>query len=159
MTTKNKPTGSTVNSKVIQATPEKIYNAFTNPQALQVWMAPGNMTGKVHHWDLRVGGGYEMSLYYAESDTKSKGKTSQKEDRYRARFVELVPFKKIVQAVTFDSNDPAFSGEMIVEVSFAPEASGTKVTFVFSNIPPGIKPEDNEAGTKSTLEKLARYVS
>jgi uncharacterized protein YndB with AHSA1/START domain len=158
MAAKNQLTGSTVNSKVIRATPEKIYKAFTNPDALTAWLAPGDMTGKIHHWNLRVGGGYEMSLYYPESDTTSKGKTSRREDRFKARFIELVPSKKILQAITFDSDEPDFSGEMIMEATLAPEPSGTKVTFLFTNIPPGIKPEDNEAGTQSTLEKLARYV-
>ena len=60
--------------------------------------------------------------------------------------------------ITFDSTDPAFSGEMIMEVTFEAKDQGTKVTILFRNIPPGIRPEDNEAGTQSTLEKLARYV-
>jgi hypothetical protein len=47
---------------------------------------------------------------------------------------------------------------MIMEVTLEPKGKGTEVTFLFKNIPPGIRPEDNEAGTQSTLEKLARYV-
>lgn len=47
---------------------------------------------------------------------------------------------------------------MIMEVTFEPEDAGTRVTILFKNIPPGIRPEDNEAGTEMTLEKLARYV-
>ena len=99
-----------------------------------------------------------MSLFYPSSEKESRGKTSGKEDRFTARFVELTPPGRIVQAVIFDSDDPAFSGEMIMEVTFEAEDAGTKVTFTFKNIPPGIRPEDNEAGTQSTLEKLARYV-
>ena len=102
------------------------------------------MTGKVHRFDLRVGG------------NESRGKTSGNEDRFKARFVELTPPKKIVEAVDFDSDDPAFSGEMIMEVGFEAEGSGTNVTVLLRNIPPGIRPEDNEAGTAQTLQKLAR---
>jgi uncharacterized protein YndB with AHSA1/START domain len=154
----NQTTGTTTNSKVIQATPEKIYHAFTSPEALADWMAPGDMTGEVHRWDLKVGGGYEMSLHYPESDTTSKGKTSGKEDRYSAKFMELVPGRKIVQTINFNSDDQDLSGEMIMEVTLEPERSGTKVTIVFRNIPPGIRPEDNEAGTESSLEKLKELV-
>lgn len=50
------------------------------------------------------------------------------------------------------------AGEMIVEVTLEPEDDGTGVTYFFTNIPDGIKPEDNEAGTRLTLEKLTRYV-
>ena len=144
--------------KDIKATQEALYRAFTNPAALEIWLAPGEMTGRVHSFDLRVGGGYQMSLFYPPSEKESRGKTSEKEDRFTARFVELTPYKRIVQAITFDSSDPAFAGEMIMEVTFEAKDPGTRVTILFSNIPSGIRPEDNEAGTQSTLEKLARYV-
>ncbi|HTF05626.1 MAG TPA: SRPBCC family protein [Bacteroidia bacterium] len=146
------------NVKQFNASPEVLYRAWTDPEAMAVWLAPDTMTGKVHDFDLRVGGGYTMSLYYPPSDTASQGKTSGKEDRFTARFVELVPYTKIVQAITFDSDDPAFSGEMIMEVTFEAKGSSTEVTVVFQNIPAGIRPEDNETGTASSLEKLARYV-
>ena len=149
---------TTRNSRVIKAGPEIVYGAFMDPAALEAWLAPAGMTGKVHRFDGRAGGGYDMSLYYPSSEDTFRGKTAEKEDRFRARFVELVAQEKIVQAVTFDSDDPAFAGEMIMEVTFEPVTSGTNVTFVFTNIPPGISPEDNEAGTASTLEKLAKYV-
>lgn len=149
---------STRNSKIIKASQEVLYRAFTDPAALAVWLAPGEMTGKVHSFDLRVGGGYRMSLYYPSSEKASRGKTSEREDRYTARFVELTPFRRIIEAITFDSSDPAFSGEMIMDVTFEAEDGGTRVTILFKNIPSGIRPEDNEAGTRSALEKLTRYV-
>ncbi|VVB94669.1 Activator of Hsp90 ATPase -like protein [uncultured archaeon] len=149
---------STRNSKFIKASQEVLYRAFTDPAAMAVWLAPGEMTGKVHSFDLRVGGGYRMSLYYPSSEKASRGKTSEREDRYTARFVELTPPRRIVQAITFDSSDPAFSGEMIMDVTFEAEDGGTRVTILFKNIPSGIRPEDNEAGTRSALEKLTRYV-
>ncbi len=151
-------TASTRNEKWIKATPEALYRAFTDPAALAVWQAPGDMTGKVHSFDYRVGGGYQMSLYYPSSETTSRGKTEDREDRYTARFVELMPPRKIVEAITFDAVDPAFSGEMIMEVTLEAENGGTTVSLFFKGIPSGVRPEDNEAGTQSSLEKLARYV-
>ena len=149
---------TTRNSRDIKATPEEVYNAFINPSALEYFQAPGDMTAKVHHFDNRVGGGYEMSLYYPEGEMKMKGKTSDKEDKFYAKFVEIIPNKKIVEAIQFDSENADFSEQMNMEVNFEPIDNGTRVTFVFTNIPKGIKPEDNEAGTISTLEKLAKYV-
>jgi len=116
------------------------------------------MVGKVHSFDLREGGGYKMSLFYPETEKEMRGKTSEKEDKFTARFVELTPSKKIIEAINFDTADPNFSEEMIIEVTFEPTDNGTKVSFLFKNIPKGIKPEDNEAGTLSSLEKLAHYV-
>lgn len=149
---------TTQNSKDINAPAEQVYNAFINPKALESWQAPGDMTAKVHNFDLSVGGGYKMSLFYPDSEQQMKGKTTDKEDRFTARFVELAPFKKIVQAVKFDTINPDFAEEMIMEITFQPIASGTRVTMLFRNIPRGISPEDNEAGTISSLEKLGKYV-
>ena len=149
---------STRNSRFIKAPPEVIYRAFTDPVALAVWLAPGEMTGEVHRFAYGVGGGYQMSLYYPPSEGSSPGKTADREDRYTARFVELTPPRRIVEAITFDSVDPAFSGAMIMEVALEAAEGGTTVSIIFKDIPPGIRPEDNEVGTRLTLEKLARYV-
>jgi uncharacterized protein YndB with AHSA1/START domain len=149
---------STRNWKVIKAPPQTLYQAFTDPTALAVWLAPGEMTGQVHRFELKVGGGYEMSLFYPPSQKASPGKTSEREDRFTARFVELSPPRKIVQAITFDSDQAVFSGEMVMEVLLAAKDDATRVSILFKNIPSGIRPEDNQAGTRSTLEKLARYV-
>lgn len=149
---------TTQNSLDIKATQEEIYNAFINPTALEVWQAPGDMTAKIHNFDLRVGGGYQMSLFYPDSEKEMRGKTTGKEDKYTARFIELTPNKKIVQAINFDTSNSDFAGEMIMEVTLKPIDSGTTVTFSFKDIPKGIKPSDNEAGTISSLKKLAKYV-
>ena len=149
---------STRTSRVIKASREALYRAFTDPIALAAWLSPREMTGKVHEFDTRVGGGYRMSLFYPSSEQVYRGKTSEREDRFTARFVELTPPTRIVQAITFDSTDSAFTGEMTMVVTFEERDGGTEVTILFENIPPGIRPEDNDAGTRSSLEKLARYV-
>ena len=148
---------TTKNSKHIDASPEVLYKAFTDPKALEVWMAPGDMTGKIHAFDLREGGSYEMSLYYPDAE-KQLGKTRNNEDKYIARFVELKPYKKIVLAITFDSTDEQLTSEMLMETTLTPKDKGTTVTIVFKNIPTGIKPEDNKEGTEMTLNKLAKFV-
>lgn len=149
---------SSKNSKIIKASPAKLYAALTEAHALETWQAPGDMRGKVHQMDLRVGGGYEMSLYYPEGEEQMQGKTNEKEDRFRVRYKELVPNEKIVEVTDFQSTDPAFAGEMTITITLEPKDGGTEVTFLFTNIPRGIDPKDNEAGTLSSLEKLAKYV-
>jgi uncharacterized protein YndB with AHSA1/START domain len=153
----NKGTSSRT-SRIINASREALFRAFTDSSALEIWLVPGEMTGKVHEFDLRADGGYQMSLYYPSSEPDNRGKTSDREDRYTARFLELSPPSRIVEAITFDTEDPAFSGEMTMTVTFEERDSGTEVTIGFENIPPGIRPEDNDAGTRSSLEKLAKYV-
>src|SRR5215207_4203751 len=149
-------TGSSRTSVVIPASRATLYRAFTDPAALEAWQAPGEMTGKVHAFDLRLGGGYEMSLFYPVSDEESVGKSGEREDRFTTRFVELSPPARIVQVVTFDSDDPAFAGEMTMMITLEKQAGGTEVTMSYEGIPAGIRPEDNELGTQLSLEKLGR---
>src|SRR5690606_4786763 len=138
---------------------ETVYRAFIDPEALEVWMCPEGMSGKVHEFDCRAGGGYRMSLFYPSDDTRHSGKTTEKEDSYTARYVVLEAPTRIVQMIEFSSPDPAFMGEMRMEVRFADRGQDrTEVTIAFDDIPVGIRPEDNEAGTRSSLENLARYV-
>jgi uncharacterized protein YndB with AHSA1/START domain len=148
----------TRNAKVINAPRQALYRAFTDPAALTVWLPPGEMTGEIYSFDARVGGGYRMSLFYPSSEQVFRGKTTDREDNLTSRFVELEPPNKIVQAIAFNSTDPAFSGEMTMTVTFEPEGGGTKATVVCEHIPPGIRPEDNEAGCRSSLDKLAGYL-
>ncbi|MDF3026022.1 MAG: hypothetical protein K0S23_329 [Fluviicola sp.] len=148
---------STTNSKIIKASPEKVYNAFTEQKALEFWLAPNKMQGKIHDFDLKVGGGYTMSLFYMD---KTAGKTAENEDRFTAKFVELKPYEKIVQTIEFHSDKSEFGGQMTMEVFLEEkESSSTLVTIVFKNIPDGIDPKDNETGTEESLNKLARYMS
>ena len=152
------PAASTRNSKVIKAWREAVYQAFTDPAALIVWLPPGEMTGEIYSFDARVGGGYRMSLFYPASERIFRGKTSEREDNFRSRFVVLDPPNLIAQVVTFNSPDPAFAGEMIMAATFEVEEGGTKVSVVCKDLPPGIRPEDNDAGCQSSLEKLSHYV-
>lgn len=135
-----------------------MYRAFIDPAALERWLVPGEMSGTIHEFDARVGGGYRMSLFYPPSTDEVRGKTSDSEDRYTAQYRELDPPARIVQEIIFDSTDPAFSQPMTMIVTLEDRAEATEVTIAFDNIPSGIRPEDNDAGTRSSLEKLARYV-
>lgn len=149
---------STQNILDIYASPEAIYEAFVDPELRVKWQAPGTMTAEVHQFFPRVGGGYQMSLFYPTSDGGSPGKTNSYEDRFTSRFIELEPPHKIVEGIHFDSKDPAFAGEMIMELVLIPIESATRVILSFRNIPPGISPADNQKGTQLSLQKLAWLV-
>jgi hypothetical protein len=72
------------------------------------------------------------------------------------RFVELVPARRIIQAVTFDTTNPAFFGEMTMVITFEQAPGGTEVTIACTNLPSGLRAEDNEAGSRLSLEQLSR---
>ena len=99
-----------------------------------------------------------MALTYVEGDRSIRGKTSQDADVVEGRFVELVPDERIIQLVTFESDDPAFAGEMKMTWSVLPAPGGAKVTITCENVPPGIRREDHDTGLRSTLNNLAAFV-
>ena len=154
----SKQRSSTSTARIIKASPQALYEAFMDPAILVKWLPPGEMTGKLHEFDGRVGGGYRMSLFYPPDDNSFRGKTTDKEDVCEVRFVELTPARRIVEAVTFVSDDPAFKGEMTIVVTFDAVPGGTQVTFACTDLPRGLRAEDNEQGAELSLEQLARHV-
>ncbi len=147
---------STRTSRLIKASPEAIYHAFMDPAVLVDWRPPARMTGRIHAFDGRVGGGYGMSLFYPPDEQAFRGKTADREDRVEVRFVELIPPRRIVETVSFVTDDPSLMGEMAMTATFEPASGGTEVTLAFDNLPPGLRPEDNDAGARLSLEQLAR---
>ncbi|MFT4016586.1 MAG: SRPBCC domain-containing protein [Agriterribacter sp.] len=141
----------------MRANADVIYRAFCNAKALESWLVPDNMTGKIHQFDWREGGGYQMSLFY-HGHINHEGKTTNIEDRFITKLITLKPAEEIVMSVRFDSDHPQFKGDMILKIYFVSKAGGTEVRFYFEHIPVGIRPEDNETGTQQSLEKLALYV-
>lgn len=144
-------------TRVVPADPDTAYAAFLDPAALVEWLPPGGMTGRMHAFDARVGGGYEMSLFYPK-DERTRGKTAEGEDRVSVRFEALEPARRIVEAVRFATDDPALMGEMTMTIRFEPAPGGTAVTLDFANLPPGLKPEDNDEGAQLSLEQLGRWL-
>lgn len=143
-------------SRVIRARPEALYDAFLDPDALVEWLPPAEMAGEIHAFEAGVGGGYQMSLYFSPDESTFRGKTADREDRGEVRIVELESPRRIVEEIRFDTADPAFLGVMTATLDAVPE--GTEVTLLFQNLPPGLRPEDNDAGARTSLEQLARLV-
>jgi uncharacterized protein YndB with AHSA1/START domain len=145
-------------SIVIKAPRKAIYQAFLDPQAVAAWLAPDTMRGHVHSFDPREGGTFRISLTYQTPGDAPRGKTATDTDTYHGRFVQLVPDEKIVEVIEFESQEPGFAGDMTLTVLLADVAGGTEVTLLYDNVPKGIRPEDNEAGTRQALQKLAALV-
>lgn len=152
---------STRVSRVIKAPRKAVYQAFLDADALASWLPPGTMTGHVHTFEPREGGEIRMSLTYQNLDDSpggKGGKTSGDTDTFQGKFVELVPDEKIVWVTEFESDEPEFAGEMRITWSLADADGGTEVTVLFEDIPKGVRLEDNETGSRETLEKLAAFL-
>jgi uncharacterized protein YndB with AHSA1/START domain len=116
------------------------------------------MRSSVHTFDPREGGKFRISLKYQDPKDSQRGKTAGDTDTYHGRFVKLVPYEMIVEAIEFESPEPGFAGEMRMTVMLADVDGGTDVSLLYENVPVGIRPEDNEAGSRQSLQKLAALV-
>ncbi|QNI37333.1 SRPBCC domain-containing protein [Edaphobacter albus] len=154
----NKEPATTSTSRLIHADRQQAYAAFLDRDALLAWLPPAQMRAEIYSFDAHIGGGYSMSLFYPENEKNFRGKTSAKEDRVDVRFVELDPPYRIVESIRFVSDDPSFHGEMAMIANFDEVADGTNVTLRFTNLPPGLRPEDNDAGAQLSLKQLAKFL-
>jgi uncharacterized protein YndB with AHSA1/START domain len=145
-------------SLVVAARADAVYGAFADPAALMKWLPPGNMTGRALEYDFRQGGHYRIELTYGDDAPSAAGKTTGRTDVTAGQFLSLGPGKRIVQSVEFESTDAAFAGEMLLTWTFEPFATRTLVTITAENVPPGINKADHDAGLRSSLENLARYL-
>ena len=143
--------------KRMQASPEAIYQAFAESDAMERWLPPSDMTGEILHFDFREGGTLRMRLIYMDQQA-GQGKTTETSDEMEVRFTRLEPSRRIEQEIVFESDDPAFAGTMRMIWTFEPEGSGALVTVRAENVPVGIKSEDHEAAMKSTLANLAAFI-
>jgi uncharacterized protein YndB with AHSA1/START domain len=144
-------------SRVIAAPLEKVWAALVDPGALVAWLPPGEMTGRFEQFDARPGGSYRMVLTYPDTAGRP-GKATADSDIVQARFVDIVPGERVVQAVDFVSDDPAFAGTMIMTWAVAAAGAGTRFSIVAEDVPDGISAEDHAAGLASSLANLAAYL-
>jgi uncharacterized protein YndB with AHSA1/START domain len=144
-------------SRLVAAPPERVFEAFIDQDALTGWLPPGGMHGRFERFDARPGGSYRMILTYADAST-APGKATADSDIVEARFIDIVPGVRVVQAVDFVSDDPAYAGTMTMTWEVTSVDAGTRVDIRADNVPDGISADDHAAGLTSSLAKLATYL-
>jgi len=133
--------------RVLRASPERVYRAFLDPDAMAKWLPPYGFTCKVHHLDARVGGAFKMSF---TNFTSGHGHS------FGGDYLELVPFETIRYTETFD--DPTLPGEMQTRVTLKPVSCGTELTVVQEGLPEAIPLEMCSLGWQESLAQLATLV-
>lgn len=142
---------------IVEASPEMVYAAMTEPAALVAWLPPPGMSAQMLAFDLRPGGGYRMALRY--DDPAIQGKSGGNEDIAETRYLDLVPGALVSQAIDFVSDDPRFAGTMIMNWQLRAVPEGTEVTIAARDVPEGISPQDHAEGLAASLENLSRYLA
>jgi uncharacterized protein YndB with AHSA1/START domain len=144
-------------SRVIAAPLERVYAALVDPEALEAWLPPDGMSARFERFDARPGGSYRMVLTYADASAEP-GKATADSDIVEARFVDIVPGARVVQAVDFVSDDPAYAGTMTMTWAVTAVDAGTRVDIRADDVPDGISAADHAAGLSSSLTNLAAHL-
>ncbi len=133
--------------RVLRATPERVYRAFLDPDAMAKWLPPNGFTGKVHQIDAKVGGTYKMSF---------TNFTSGNSHSFGGKYVELVPNERIRYTDHFD--DPNLKGEMQATITLKKVSVGTELQIVQEGVPDMIPAEACYLGWQESLTLLAKLV-
>ena len=144
-------------SRVIDVPVARVFNALVDRNALESWLPPRGMTATFEHFDPTPSGSYRLVLTYADP-ADSRGKTSADSDIVEARYIDIVPDDRVVQAVDFVTDDPAFAGTMTMTWAVRAVDGGTLVEITADDVPDGISADDHAAGLASSLDNLASYV-
>ncbi len=133
--------------RVIRSTPEKLYRAFLDADAMSKWIPPHGFTGKVHQIDAKVGGSYKMSFTnFTTGGSHSFGGT----------YLELVPHERLRYTDKFD--DPNLPGEIQVTITLKKVTCGTEVNIVQEGVPAVIPADACYVGWQESLGQLAMLV-
>ena len=133
--------------RVFRATPERIYRAFVDADAMVKWLPPNGFTGKVHHMDATVGGSFKMSF---------TNFTTGKSHSFGGQYLELVPHERLRYTDNFD--DPNLPGEIRVVVTLKKVSCGTEVNIVQEGVPDVIPAEACYLGWQESLVLLGKLV-
>lgn len=144
-------------SRRVAAPLARVFDALVNRDALETWLPPSGMTARFERFDPSPGGSYRLVLMYADPEG-ARGKSSVDSDIVEARYVDIVPNDRVVQAVDFVADDPAFAGTMTMTWAVRSVDGGTRVDIIADDVPDGISAEDHATGLASSLENLARYL-
>jgi uncharacterized protein YndB with AHSA1/START domain len=133
--------------RMLKASPEKVYRAFTEAAAMAAWLPPYGFLCTVHEMNVKTGGSFKMSFQnFSTGHSHSFGGT----------YVELKPNEFLKYTDTFD--DPNLPGEMITSVWLRKTIAGTEIKITQEGIPAAIPVEMCYLGWQESLEKLAKLV-
>lgn len=133
--------------RVLRSTPEKLYRAFLEPEALSKWLPPHGFTATVHHLDARVGGTFKMSF---------TNFTTGSSHSFGGEYLELVPSERLRYTDQFD--DPNLPGVITVTITLRKVSVGTEVNIEQAGVPAVIPAEACYLGWQESLSQLAQLV-
>ena len=139
-------------SRVIETSPERVYDAFLDPDELAQWLPPTGFSAEVHHLEPEEGGTFRITFTGETEEFADYGHS------FGGTYLELSPGERIVYTDEFETDDPGMAGEMTNTITFEAVDEGTKLTVRSEGIPEAIPPSDANEGWNDSLENLANVV-
>jgi uncharacterized protein YndB with AHSA1/START domain len=133
--------------RVLTTTPDKVYRAFLEADALAKWLPPNGFACTVHQLDAIVGGTFRMTF---------RNFTTGNSHSFGGEYVELVPHESLRYTDRFD--DPNLPGQIQVTVTLKKVSLGTELNIVQEGLPDIIPPEACYLGWQESLRNLAKLV-
>ena len=133
--------------RVVRSTPEKVYRAFLDADAMSKWLPPHGFTAKMHQFEGKVGGTFKMSF---------TNFTTGQTHAFGGKYLELVPHERIRYTDKFD--DPNLPGEITVTVLLKKVSCGTDVRIEQAGVPAVIPEEACYLGWQDSLNQLTALV-
>ncbi len=139
-------------NRVIEASPERVYEAFLDPDELAQWLPPTGFSAEVHHLEPEEGGTFRATFTGETEALADQGHS------FGGTYRELSPGERIVYTESFDTDEPSMAGEMTVTATFEAVPDGTEITVRQEGIPEAIPPSDANEGWNDSLGNLAALV-
>jgi uncharacterized protein YndB with AHSA1/START domain len=133
--------------RVFTASPEKVFKAFTEADAMASWLPPYGFVCKVQSIDVKIGGTYKMSF-----TNFTTGKTHS----FGGEYLEILPNELLKYTDQFD--DPNLPEQMITTIHLKSVLCGTELFVTQEGIPDAIPTEMCYLGWQESLDKLKRLV-
>ena len=133
--------------RIFTAPPERVFRAFTDPNALVKWMAPHGFIAKVEHAEVRTGGSYRMSFTNFSTGTSHA---------FHGRYHEVIENQLLRYSDIFDAEELA--GEIEVTIELKEVSVGTEVRITQAGLPDVIPADACYLGWQESLDHLARLV-
>jgi uncharacterized protein YndB with AHSA1/START domain len=133
--------------RVLKASPEKVFRAFTDSNALASWIPPYGFICTVQEMNVDVGGTYKMTFHNFSTGHRHS---------FGGSYLDIKPNEFIKYTDKFD--DPNLPGEMITTVWLTKVSVGTDLKVTQEGIPEMIPAEMCYLGWQESLDKLMRLV-
>lgn len=136
---------------------ERVFAAWSDPQALGQWFGPPSHNCKIEKYDFRTGGKYQIRMIPTSEDSDCGGDRTQ-DSVCAGKFVEISAPNKLAMTFTWIENGGDI-GETLLTVEFRSRGDGTEVLLIHEKLPNEAMRQAHAGGWAGSLESLEGYLA